>query len=331
EVDNDEQHRLQAAIAATIVPKGSACLLSQVIGLHEAKQSLREAIILPALHPHLFTGKSASPWKRILLYGPPGTGKSHLAKAVSKEIQSTFYCVSSSDLLSSWFGESEKLIKELFRHATNRPGTSVVFIDEVDSICRQRSSREEEGTRRIKTELLTQMEGAASSDPSLFLLCATNCPWDLDSAFLRRFQKRIYIPLPDEEARLAQLKMHCAETSCGLTTDQWAELVQLTEGYSGSDIANLVLGALFEPIRHMQLASHWIHTAGGSRGDLPHDKVPHAPPLTHGDALQLTFQVHPNDVSMDDFLASLKNHPKTVNLQELAKFETFTASHGQVG
>lgn len=74
----------------------------------------------------------------------------------------------------------------------------VVFIDEVDSICRQRSSREEEGTRRIKTELLTQMEGAASSDPSLFLLCATNCPWDLDSAFLRRFQKRIYIPLPDE-------------------------------------------------------------------------------------------------------------------------------------
>lgn len=68
-----------------------------------------------------------------------------------------------------------------------------------------------------------------------------------------------------------------------------------------------------------------------SMEDLPHDKVPHAPPLTHGDALQLTFQVHPNDVSMDDFLASLKNHPKTVNLQELAKFETFTASHGQVG
>lgn len=70
----------------------------------------------------------------------------------------------------------------------------------------------------------------------------------------------------NREARLAQLKMHCAETSCALTTDQWAELVQLTEGYSGSDIANLVLGALFEPIRHMQLASHWIHTAGGSRG-----------------------------------------------------------------
>ena len=92
-----------------------------------------------------------------------------------------------------------RLIKELFQHATNQPGRSVIFIDEIDSICRQRSSREEEHTRRMKTELLKQMEGADNSKTSdkIFLLCATNCPWELDSAFLRRFQKRIYIPLPD--------------------------------------------------------------------------------------------------------------------------------------
>ena len=93
-----------------------------------------------------------------------------------------------------------RLIKELFQHATSQKGRSVIFIDEIDSICRQRNAREEEHTRRMKTELLKQMEGADNSSLSdkIFLLCATNCPWELDSAFLRRFQKRIYIPLPNK-------------------------------------------------------------------------------------------------------------------------------------
>lgn len=185
------------AIEDTILTKGSLGF-DDVAGLLEAKQILKEAIIMPLQFPHLFTG-GRKPWKRILLYGPPGTGKSRLAQAVSSEIHSTFYCVSSSDLVSSFVGESEKLIKQLFHHATSQQGRSVIFIDEIDSICRARSSREEEYTRRIKTELLRQMEGADTSlDASnIFLMCATNCPWELDLAFLRRFQKRIYIPLPD--------------------------------------------------------------------------------------------------------------------------------------
>jgi len=133
-------------------------LWNDVAGLENAKESLKEAVILPIKFPHLFTGKR-KPWRGILLYGPPGTGKSYLAKAVATEANnSTFFSVSSSDLLSKWLGESEKLVKNLFELArTNRP--SIIFIDEVDSLCGARSDNESESARRVKTEFLVQMQG----------------------------------------------------------------------------------------------------------------------------------------------------------------------------
>ncbi|ESO89789.1 hypothetical protein LOTGIDRAFT_218616 [Lottia gigantea] len=286
---------------------------------------------MPFIYPHLFTG-GRKPWKRILLYGPPGTGKSRLAQAIASEIQSTFYCVSSADLVSSWVGESEKLIKELFSHATNNTGRSVIFIDEIDSITRQRSAREEEHTRRIKTELLKQMEGADTSDSSnkIFLLCATNCPWELDVAFLRRFQKRIYIPLPEREARHQLLKLHSQDNSVNLTDEEWNNLVDCTDGYSGSDIATMTLGALFEPIRDLQSAQYWNMLPDGKYQpadilysnsveafltDLPADKVSHL------------FLY----VKKGDFIKSLHTHRKTVSEEELKKFEIFTKSYGESG
>ncbi|XP_022341531.2 uncharacterized protein LOC111135601 [Crassostrea virginica] len=315
------------AIEDTIITKGGI-KFQDIAGLNDAKAALREAIIIPLLFPHLFTG-SIKPWKRILLYGPPGTGKSRLAQAVSSEIKSTFYCVSSSDLVSSWVGESEKLIKELFHHATKQKGRSVIFIDEIDSICRQRSSREEEYTRRIKTELLKQMEGAdnAGDSDKIFLLCATNCPWELDSAFLRRFQKRIFIPLPDKEARIALMKIHTKDNKVVLSEEDWGVLGEQTEGYSGSDLANLTLESLFCPIRELQASKEWkqkddqyVPCKEGEEADIKASIV------------EIPAQkVRPREVTLSDFLSALKTHRKTVTQEEIQKFENFTKSMGEQG
>ncbi|XP_021370518.1 vacuolar protein sorting-associated protein 4-like [Mizuhopecten yessoensis] len=326
--DDSQKQQRRIAIEDTIITKGGLTF-QDIAGLHEAKQALREAIIMPLHFPHLFTG-AIKPWRRILLYGPPGTGKSRLAQAISSEINSSFYCVSSSDLVSSWVGESEKLIKELFQHATTHEGRSVIFIDEIDSISRQRNSREEEHTRRIKTELLKQMEGADNSDKAdkIFLLCATNCPWELDSAFLRRFQKRIYIPLPDKQARIELMKIHTKGNKLDFTKEEWRVLGVNTEGYSGSDIANMMLEALFRPIRDLHTSKFWkqqpdgsfVPVDEGSEGameasitDLPPDKV-----ITR-------------NVALSDFMMSVETHRKTVTAKELNKFEDFTKLMGESG
>ncbi|XP_046326725.2 vacuolar protein sorting-associated protein 4-like isoform X1 [Haliotis rufescens] len=300
-----------------------------VAGLAEAKQALTEAIIMPLHYPKLFTG-GRKPWKRILLFGPPGTGKSRLAQAVAAEINSTFYSVSSADLISSWVGESEKLIKELFCHATSQPGRSVIFIDEIDSICRQRSSREEEHTRRVKTELLKQMEGADNSGTSdkIFLLCATNCPWELDSAFLRRFQKRIYIPLPENAARLQLIKLHSKDTRMNLSEEDWGMLVDKTEGYSGSDIATFTLGALFEPVRDLQASLHWRQLANGQLAPC-NSSFPGALSFTLSDIPP--DQIVPRDINLSDFLKALQAHRRTVTDEELEKFHKFTQHFGETG
>lgn len=180
------------------------------------------------------------------------------------------------------------------------PAPQVVFIDEIDSICRKRSSREEEHTRRIKTELLKQMEGTRNCDESdIFLLCATNCPWELDTAFLRRFQKRIYIPLPDRfelrtynendncihvhawlrnnsnfvsvsrEACLKLIKIH-SNDALQLSDTEWQGLCEKMQGFSGSDIATVVLGAMFEPVRDLQRASHWKYINGNEARPFNH-------------------------------------------------------------
>ena len=141
---------------------------------------------MPIKFPQLFTGKR-KPWKGILLYGPPGTGKSYLAKAVATEANnSTFFSVSSADLMSKWLGESEKLVRNLFELARSQK-PSIIFIDEVDSLCSARSDNESESARRVKTEFLVQMQGVSSTDmDGILVLGASNIPWCLDSAIRRR-------------------------------------------------------------------------------------------------------------------------------------------------
>ena len=162
--DSDEEDKdkkkLMNQLEGAIVIEKPKIQWSDVAGLEGAKEALKEAVILPIKFPHLFTG-NRKPWKGILLFGPPGTGKSYLAKAVATEANnSTFFSVSSSNLVSKWLGESEKLVKNLFEMARqHRP--SIIFIDEIDSLCSSRSDTESESARRIKTEFLVQMQGLA--------------------------------------------------------------------------------------------------------------------------------------------------------------------------
>ncbi|CAL4243460.1 unnamed protein product [Meganyctiphanes norvegica] len=135
----------------------SDATLDSVAGLEEAKQILQEAVVMPAHYPQLFQN-GTKPWTRMLLYGPPGTGKTRLAKALANELKCTFFCVSPASLLSCLIGESEKLIRDLFKTARNESGQSVIFFDEIDSLCRRRTQNEDEHTRRVKTELFVKLK-----------------------------------------------------------------------------------------------------------------------------------------------------------------------------
>jgi vacuolar protein-sorting-associated protein 4 len=230
-----------------------------VAGLEPAKAALREAVVLPLRFPSLFTGER-KPWKGILLYGPPGTGKSHLAKAVATEVEATFFAISSSDLVSKWVGDSEKLVRALFDSATQRK-PSIIFIDEVDALCSNRSDTDSEASRRLKNELLVRMSAA---EDGVLVLGATNLPFALDPAVRRRFERRILIPLPDEAARSALLRIHLGQTPHTLSADEIAAVARRCEGLSGADVSVLVRDALMEPVRELQTATHFARDADGN-------------------------------------------------------------------
>ena len=222
-------------------------------GLESAKEALKEAIILPIKFPQLFTG-ARKPWKGILLYGPPGTGKSYLAKACATECESTFFSVSSADLVSKWQGESERLVKNLFEMAREKK-PSLIFIDEVDSLCGKRTEGENESSRRIKTEFLVQMDGCGNSTEGILTLGATNTPWELDEAFRRRFQKKVYISLPDPAARTHMFKLKAEGVANTLSEEEWHKIGVTTDMYSGSDISIVSNEALMMPVRKCQHAT----------------------------------------------------------------------------
>eukprot|EP00731_Ephydatia_muelleri_P038287 Em0707g1a len=195
-----------------------------------------------------------------------GTGKTYLAKALATEADSTFFSIPSSDLVSKWLGESERLVKTLFELArANKP--AVVFIDEVDSLCSARSDDENESTRRVKTEFLVQMQGVGIDNDGILVLGATNIPWGLDAAIRRRFEKRIYIPLPEEKARRRLFELNIETMPLDRKSEYLSDLANKTEGYSGADISIVVREALMMPIREVQIATHFKKVRGPNSSD----------------------------------------------------------------
>nr|XP_039273008.1 vacuolar protein sorting-associated protein 4-like isoform X1 [Styela clava] len=322
------------AVEDTII-RNCNVTFDDVVGLVEAKRTLHEAIVMPTRFPQLFTG-NRKPWRRILLYGPPGTGKSRLAMAVAGQIKTSFYSVSSSDMLSCWFGESEKLIRDLFAHSRSRKETAVIFMDEIDGLCRRRNSTEQEATRRIKTELLLQMDNIAQThagsnkekNEDVIIICATNSPWEIDPAFLRRFQKRIYIPLPDKSCRRSILELHCNKTECELTEAEWEILGENTEGFSGSDLANLANAALFEPIRDLESATHFVETTDKK---YRHCSVEEKNAIKCALSEIPSFLVLARKLEFRDFERCLVTNKATISRDDMENFERFTAKFGQLG
>ena len=216
-------------------------------GLEDTKDSIKSAYALALAQKP--AGVQVSSWRNLLMYGPPGTGKTLLAAATAGNLDATFFNVKVSSLLSKYFGESTKLISALFSVA-RRLSPAVIFLDEFESLTPVRGSGESGAERRIVSTLLAELDGLQAKDDTGFVLtiCATNLPWLLDLAILSRFQRRIYVPLPDPEARQAILNIHLSQrghTSL-LPIDQ---LVQQTDTFAGREIEQLCLIAINAMIR----------------------------------------------------------------------------------
>jgi transitional endoplasmic reticulum ATPase len=222
-------------------------------GLKSVKDELAEAIEWPLKHADLFSEADVKPPKGILLYGPPGTGKTMMAKAVATTSEANFISVKGPELLSKWVGESEKGVREIFRKA-RQAAPCVIFFDELDSVAPHRGGAEGDShvTERVISQMLTEMDGLEDLK-GVVVIGATNRPDIIDEALLRpgRFDRILEVPLPDKESRLQIFQIHTKKKPLDSSVDL-NKLVDMTEGYTGADIAAVVNAAAMSAIkRHL--------------------------------------------------------------------------------
>eukprot|EP00047_Mylnosiga_fluctuans_P004948 m.237482 g.237482 ORF g.237482 m.237482 type:complete len:538 (-) comp13148_c0_seq1:94-1707(-) len=297
---------LVAALERDIVNKNPNVHWGDIAGCDEAKRLLNEAVVLPMLIPDYFTG-IRRPWKGVMMMGPPGTGKTLLAKAVATECNTTFFNVTSATLTAKYRGESEKLVKLLFEMARFY-APSTIFIDEVDSLCSRRGGdSEHEASRRVKSELLVQMDGVdgalGDSSKIVMVLAATNFPWEIDEAMRRRLEKRIYIPLPNEEGRMSLLNINLKAVPLAADVDL-KEIAKRMDGYSGADITNVCRDASMMAMRRaiQGKSMEEIRSMGKDKLNLP--------------------------TSMGDFIDALTKVNRTVSKDDIEKYEKWMQEFG---
>lgn len=346
---------LAEVILAEVLDNSPGVDWADIAGLPDAKRLLKEAVLLPLLVPELFTGL-VQPWRGVLLYGPPGTGKTLLAKAVATSAKTTFFSVSSALLNSKHYGESEKLVKTLFQIA-RLMAPSTIFFDEIDAVMSSRGGgggadgggKEHEASRRVKSEMLQQMDGITGGSAAdgggerVLVLATTNRPADLDEAIRRRLEKRIYIPLPDRESRVAQITRYAKCLNLGPVTSSsttsttisssstgkaakgttttttsssssdayaYASLVEAvadrTEGYSGADLSIIVRDAAMAPVRRLLDA----HTT---------DEIVR---------LKARGALTVSPVTVEDFIAAMDRVQPSVSPASLGQYAKYAATYG---
>ena len=220
---------------------------SDIGGMERVKQLLMETVVIAGLKKP----DSIKPWKGILLFGPPGTGKTLLAAAAAGSLDASFFDVKTESILSKYFGESSKLITALYNSARNY-SPSIVFIDEFDSLSPSRDGEASEASRKVLSTLLTELDGLGdkNSNRLLLTLAATNTPWDLDTAVLSRFPRRIYVPLPDAESTEAIIRLHTKGLDItNVNLESISEKCVEDMFYSGRDLSNFSQQAVWNMVR----------------------------------------------------------------------------------
>ncbi|MGQ0816228.1 MAG: CDC48 family AAA ATPase [Gemmatimonadota bacterium] len=242
--------RVQPSALREIMIEAPNVTWTDIGGLDEAKRELREGIELPLKHADAFTRLGIRPAKGFLLFGPPGTGKTLLAKAVAREAEANFIAAKSSDLLSKWYGESERQVSRLFQRA-RQVAPTIIFIDEIDSLAPERGGGigEPAVTERVVNTLLAEMDGLEELQ-GVVVIGASNRPALIDPALLRpgRFDDLVYVPVPDREGRLLILKIHTSKMPLGSDVSLEA-LADQTNGYTGADLEDLTRRAGMQGLR----------------------------------------------------------------------------------